>query len=118
MADGQMAGQGVHQALLGEIVPHIAEPPGGVEPVIGVIGGDPAGLLPAMLQGMQAEGHKVGGLLHPDHTKHAAFFMQFVAVDIERIGCQGEAVIRQGPCLGGGGLLQGQPPNPGRVTSH
>lgn len=84
MADGKRAGQRFHQALLGEIVAHIAEAVGAVEAVFGIMGDDAAGLLPAVLQGMQPQCDETGGIRHSDHAEHAAFFMQ--AVGIEGMG--------------------------------
>ena len=52
--------------------------------MLGVVGHDPAGLLPAMLQRVQAEGHEIRRIGHADDTEHAAFLAQLVVV-IERV---------------------------------
>ena len=59
MPDGQRTGQGVHHLGLGEIVAHIAKAAGRVEAGCGFISHNPARLLAAMLQGVQAKGHEV-----------------------------------------------------------
>ena len=84
MADRQRTGQGFHHPLLGEIVTHIAKAMGAVEPLFGIMGDDAAGLLPAMLQRVQAKGNEIGGIRDSDHAENAAFFMQ--AVGIEGMG--------------------------------
>ena len=96
MADGERAGQGFHQRLLGEIVAHIAEAAGGVEAVVWVVGDDAARLLPAMLQGVQAEGHEIRRIGHADDAEDAALLSQFVVVE----GVCGGHLIGQGaaPC--------------------
>ena len=81
MADGEGAGQGLHQRGLGEIVAHIAEAARLREAGGGVVGDDPARLLAAMLQRMQAEGDEIGRVLNADHAKNAAFLVQFVVVE-------------------------------------
>ena len=57
--------------------------------MVGIVGDDPAGLLAAVLQGVQAEGDEVGGVGHADDAEDAAFLLQFVTVEtveIERMG--------------------------------
>jgi hypothetical protein len=44
----------------------------GVEP-LAVEGGDAAGFLPTVLQGVQAEGGDGGGVIDVEHPEHAAF---------------------------------------------
>ena len=93
MPDGQSPGQGFHQALLGEIVAHIAKAAGRVETGIRMMADNAARFLPAMLQRMQAKGDEIRRIRGADHTEHAAFFMQLVVVEcmarkavFERIG--------------------------------
>ena len=44
------------------------------------MGDDPACLLAAVLQGVQAEGDKIGGVLNAYDAKHTAFFAEFVVI--------------------------------------
>ena len=78
MADGKRTGQRVHHTGIREIIAHIPETAGRVEPFGGVIADDPARLLAAMLQRVKAKGHKIRGIRHTDHTKDAAFFTQLI----------------------------------------
>jgi hypothetical protein len=55
------------------------------------MGHDATGLLPAMLQRMQAKGDEIGGVIHADHAKDAAFFLQLIAVIEGRKRVGGEA---------------------------
>jgi hypothetical protein len=66
--------------LAGEIVAHEAEAAGGVEAVGGVMGDDAAGLLPAMLQRVQAQGHETGRIGHAGHAEDAAFLAELVVI--------------------------------------
>ena len=84
MPDRQRSRQRRHHVGLGEIVAHIAEAVGAVEPVFGIMGDDAAGLLPAMLQRVQAESDEIRGIRHPDRAEYPAFLVQ--AVRIERMG--------------------------------
>ena len=93
MADGERAGQGLHQACLGEVVAHIAEAAGIVEPGFGIIGDDAACLLSAVLQRVHAESHEIRGFSDADHAEYAALLLQLVVV---------EGVAQEwahGPCL-------------------
>ena len=81
MADGQFTGQCVHHIGLGEIVAHITKAAGRVETAFGVIADDAARLLPAMLQGVQAEGHEIRRVGHADHAENAALLLQLVIIE-------------------------------------
>ena len=80
MTDGQRAGQVLHHLGLGEVVAHIAEAPGRVEALFGIVADDAPGLLAAMLQGVKPEGHEVRGIGNADNAEDTAFFLQLVAV--------------------------------------
>ena len=86
MADPNLARQGIHHRLVGEVVAHIAEAACGIETVIGGVGDDATGLLTAMLKGMQPEGHEVGGVSDANHAENAAFLLQLVVVEGVRGG--------------------------------
>ena len=81
MADGEAAGQRLHQARRGEIVAHIAEAARGGEILLGRPGDDAAGLLPAMLQCMQAEGDEIRRVFQADDAIDAALLAQLVIVE-------------------------------------
>ena len=49
------------------------------------------GFLAAVLQGVQAKRHEIGGVIHADHAKDAALFLQLVAVIEGRKRVGGEA---------------------------
>ena len=100
MPDGQWPGQGLHQGLRGEVVAHIAEAPRRLESLIKIVGHDPAGFLPAMLQRMQSEGHKICRILDADDAENTAFLMKFVIPDLVAHGVKIER-------MGGGHLLSG-----------
>ena len=70
MASGP--GQGFHQALLGEVVAHIAKAAGRVEALLGIVADDAAGLLSAMLQGVQAKRHEIRRIGGADDAEYAA----------------------------------------------
>jgi hypothetical protein len=74
VADGERPGQRLHHLLAGEIVAHIAEAAGRVEARDRVVGDDPAGLLAAVLQRMQAERHEIGRVDTPTtpNTPHSS----------------------------------------------
>ena len=59
---------------------------GRVEPVFGVMGNDAACLLAAVLQGVQAEGHKVCRVGDAQNAENAAFFAQFIIIKRVRGG--------------------------------
>mmetsp|Transcript_519 Transcript_519/g.1439 ORF Transcript_519/g.1439 Transcript_519/m.1439 type:complete len:287 (-) Transcript_519:23-883(-) len=80
MADGQLAGQRFHNGLRREVVAHITKAPGGVKAVIGVVGHNPPGLLSAMLQGVQAEGHEIGSIIGAKDAKDPAFLFEFIVI--------------------------------------
>ena len=80
VADRERARQRLHQRGGGEVVADVAEAAGGGEAVLGRVGDDPARLLAAMLQCMQAEGDEVGGLLDADDAEDAALLVQLVVV--------------------------------------
>ncbi len=80
MADRKRARQGIHHIGFGEIVAHIAETMGGIEPGFSGKGHDPARLLPTMLQGVQAKRYELRGISDADHAKDAAFFLEFVVI--------------------------------------
>lgn len=84
MADGQFARQCFHQLLAGEVVAHIAKAARAVEAVVGVVADDPAGFLPAMLQGVQAKGNEIRRIGDTDHAEDSALFFQLVI--IKRVG--------------------------------
>jgi len=48
-----------------------------------VEGNDAGGFLPAMLQGVQAEGRDGGGVRMSENSEHAAFLAQPVTIEIE-----------------------------------
>jgi hypothetical protein len=50
--------------------------------MLGVMGDDAARLLPAMLQGMQAQRHEAGRVHHARHAEHAAFLAQLVVITL------------------------------------
>ena len=64
--------------MLGETVAHVTEAAGLVEPLFWVMGHDPAGFLPAVLQGVQTERHEAGGVTGAQNAENTAFFMQLV----------------------------------------
>jgi hypothetical protein len=80
MADADLARQRLHDLLAGEIVAHEAEAAGGVEAVGGIMGDDAAGLLPAMLQRVQAQRHETGRIRHAGHAEDAAFLAELVVI--------------------------------------
>ena len=91
MADAGAAGKLGHGLGRGEGVPDIAEPLDHVEAAGLVMGDDAAGLLPAMLERVQAQRHEIRGVAGAVDAEQAAFFAQLVAVGrFERIG-QGQA---------------------------
>ncbi len=81
MADGHLAGQSVHEVGAGEGVAHMAHMFFIVEP-LAVEGGDAAGLLAAVLQGVQAQGGDGAGLIHAEHAEHATFEARSVVVGV------------------------------------
>jgi hypothetical protein len=48
--------------------------------MFGVIGDDPARLLPAMLQCVQAKGHELRGICDASDAKDPAFLLEFIVV--------------------------------------
>ena len=72
MADGEAAGQALGQVRAAEGVAHVAHVAFGVE-ALAVEAGDAAGLLAAVLQGVQAERGEAGGLSDVEHPEDAAF---------------------------------------------
>jgi hypothetical protein len=46
-----------------------------VKASFGIVGDDAASLLSAMLEGVQAKGHKVRRVGHTDNAKYAAFLL-------------------------------------------
>ena len=109
MPDRDFAGQLFHDTFAGEIIPHIAKAPFGMEPGVGHVADNSASFLATMLQGVQAQSHKVGGIGNADHAEHPAFFLEFiVTVPIIQIG-------RVKGMGGGHQLGQGGAPNPGQV---
>ncbi|MPL73101.1 hypothetical protein SDC9_18894 [bioreactor metagenome] len=81
VADGEGAGQGLHQRGLGEVVAHIAEAVRRVEALLGIMGDDAARLLAAVLQRVQAKGDEIRRIGHTDHAEDAAFLLQLVVVE-------------------------------------
>ena len=81
VADGGIAGKALHQIVLPEGLAHVAEVAFGGE-ALAVEGGHPAGLLPAMLQGVQAQRHDGRSLLHVPDAKDAALQPGAVVVRI------------------------------------
>ena len=81
MTDRKRPGQGLHQTLLGEIVAHIAKPPGGVKTLFAIIGDDTRSLLPTMLQCMKAEGYEVGRICDTNNAEDPAFLVKFVVIE-------------------------------------
>ena len=82
MADCQFTGQMFHHAFGGEVVADIAKAAGGLEAGLGVITDDAAGFLAPVLQGMQAEGDKVGCIGDADNAKDAAFFFELILIPV------------------------------------
>ena len=95
VADGERAGQGLHQRGGGEAVADVAEAAGRGEALGGAVGDDAGGLLAAMLQRMQAEGDEARRVLHADHAEDAALLAQLVVV--ERMGGQGHRPLGKLP---------------------
>ena len=81
VADGERAGQRLHQRGGGEAVADVAEAAGRGEALGGAVGDDAGGLLAAMLQRVQAEGDEARGVLHADHAEDAALLAQLVVVE-------------------------------------
>src|SRR5690606_24517545 len=86
-----------------EIVAHIAKAMRAVEALVGVVGDDAPGLLPAMLQRVQPQRHEIGGLGHADHAEDAAFLVQTVTVEgVREKGLHGWALAFGKQGLAGG----------------
>ena len=83
MADGERAGQGLHQGGRGEVVADVAEAAGGGEALVRGVGDDAGRLLAAVLQGVQAEGDEGGRVLDADDAEDAALLAQLVVVEGE-----------------------------------
>jgi hypothetical protein len=81
MADGHDSGQTLDQVISGEGVAHVAHMPFGMEP-LAVEGGDAAGLLASVLQGMQAQGADGAGLGRIEYPEHAAFQARPIVVGV------------------------------------
>jgi hypothetical protein len=84
VAHGELAGQAVDHVATGEIVTDKPEPALRMEPPA-VEGDDPGGLLPAVLQGMQAQRGHCRGVGMPEDPEHTAFLAQLVCIGIERV---------------------------------
>ena len=80
MATGDFAGQVFHHRFGGEIVTYIAKTTRRLPADGGVVADDTARLLPAMLQGVQAKGDKIGRIRNAYHAKDAAFFLKLILV--------------------------------------
>ena len=65
----------------GEVVAHVAEAPRRVEARLRRVADDPARLLAAVLQRVQAQRHEIGRVLDPDHAEDPAFLVQRVVVE-------------------------------------
>ena len=85
MADRRRALQAADDLLAGEDVADQAQIAVRVK-LLSVPGDDARGLLPAVLQCMQAEHAVGGGIVMAENAEHAAFFTQLIVV--ERIGDQ------------------------------
>ena len=81
VADGGAARQALDQVGAAEGVAHVAHVPLGVE-ALAVEGGDAAGLLAAVLQGVQAERRDGRGVGDVEDAEHAAFHAQRVVVGL------------------------------------
>ncbi|GAA5079049.1 hypothetical protein GCM10023209_30820 [Roseibacterium beibuensis] len=74
--------------------------------MFGVMGDDPARLLAAMLQRVQAKGHEIGGIGHADHAEDAALLAEFVVADrFERVAGKLGLGHRCAPVLAGAGAI-------------
>jgi len=78
--DANAAGQDFHGFGTGEIVTDQPHPTGLIEACFGVMGDDPACLLSAMLQGVQAEGNEVGSVSDTDNAEDATFLPEFIVI--------------------------------------
>ena len=85
VADRAVAGQATDHLLVAEILAHLSGRVMAVEPVA-VEGNDAGGLLPPMLQRMQAERRKRGGVGVVPDAEDAAFLAQPVVVLVHRNG--------------------------------
>jgi hypothetical protein len=81
VADGHVAGQALDEVGAGEGVADVAHVAFGVE-AVAVEGGDAAGLLAAMLQGMQAQGRDGGRVARAEDAEDAAFQAERVVLRI------------------------------------
>ena len=84
MARCHIARQGVKGLRAVEYLRDMAVAPVGVE-FMGaalVIADDAAGLLPPVLQRVQAERDRGGGVFHADDAENAAFLVQLVAINV------------------------------------
>jgi hypothetical protein len=95
VADGGLAGQPFNQILARERVADPAHMALGVE-AFTVEGGDAAGFLAPVLQGVQTERRDGGSLGHAVDAEHAAFEAQLVIVRVAVVGGVPGAERREG----------------------
>ena len=84
MPDTDSAGQKLHDVWAGKVIAHQTHAPLLVKASFWVMRDDPASLLPAVLQGVQAKRYEVGCIGDTDDAKDATFLAQLVI--IERVG--------------------------------
>ena len=80
MTDSDGAWQDLHRVSSGKVVTDQTHAAGLVKPSLGIMRDNTTRLLSAMLQGVQAKGHKICGIGNADHAENAAFLPQFVII--------------------------------------
>lgn len=75
MPDRDWAGQGFHQAGLGEIIPHISKPADRIEALGKIMADDSAGFLSPVLKGVQTKRDEIGGFGNAVYAKYTTFFV-------------------------------------------